>query len=111
MQRLLTKKRIGAIAFAIRACLICVLALAAWLSVAAHAQQSSSTNSALRQEFEQWVSEGSQALQQGDNLTAEKEFRLALTLAPQSVELLNNLAIALARQGKDDEAIAIYQRA
>ena len=64
-----------------------------------------------RRRFTDFVAEGSHALQQGDNATAEKVFRQALALSPNSVEILNNLAISLARQGHDDEAIALYGRA
>ncbi|MCL5671748.1 MAG: tetratricopeptide repeat protein, partial [Acidobacteria bacterium] len=60
-----------------------------------------------RQEFLQWVARGSHALQVGDNHAAEDAFRRALALDPKSVELLNNLAISIARQGRDDEAISL----
>jgi len=64
-----------------------------------------------RQEFQELITEGSQALQRGNNSVAEEAFRNALDLDPTSVELLNNLAISLARQGRNDEAIAFYLRA
>ncbi len=54
---------------------------------------------------------GSEALQAGDNVAAAKAFQQALALDPNSVEVLNDLAIALARQGKQAEAIALYERA
>ena len=50
-------------------------------------------------------------MQQGDNAAAEKEFRQALSIAPNSIEIINNLAISLARQGHDSEAIELYERA
>lgn len=76
-----------------------------------YAQQEQKPDSSSRERFLQLVAEGSKALQQGDNLAAEKAFRQALELDPQSVELLNNLAICLARLGREDEAIAVYERA
>ncbi len=75
------------------------------------AQQTSTERPALHEAFTQYVSEGSRALERGDNSTAEKSFRSALALDPNSVPLLNNLAISIARQDRSDEAIALYQRA
>jgi Flp pilus assembly protein TadD len=43
---------------------------------------------------------GSEALHAGDNAAAERAFRRALDMRPSSVEILNDLAISLARQGK-----------
>jgi len=62
-------------------------------------------------DVEQMLSSGSAALQRGDNAGAEMSFRQALVLNPKSVMILNNLAISLARQRKEDEAIALYERA
>jgi Flp pilus assembly protein TadD len=62
-------------------------------------------------QFTQYVADGSQALQQGDNALAEQAFRKALDLDPRSVEILNNLAISIARQQREAEAIALYERA
>lgn len=73
--------------------------------------QASQNESSLRRQFDESVAQGSHALQQGDNAAAENAFRRALSLDPSSVELLNNLAISVARQGRDDEAIALYLRA
>ena len=42
---------------------------------------------------------------------AERAFRQALSLQPSSVEILNDLGISLARQGKTAEAIVLYERA
>jgi Flp pilus assembly protein TadD len=81
------------------------------ICVHAAAQQTAEDISRVRQEFSQWVAQGSRALQEGDNRTAEESFRRALALDPQSVELLNNLAISIARQGRDDEAISLYEQA
>jgi Flp pilus assembly protein TadD len=64
-----------------------------------------------RTQFTTLMAEGSRALQGGDNAAAEKSFRQALVLAPDSVEILNNLAISLARQGRDSEAISLYKHA
>jgi Tfp pilus assembly protein PilF len=64
-----------------------------------------------RQQFMQDVALGSQALQRGDNAAAEKAFREALEFNPRSVEILNNLAISLSRQGRESEAVATYERA
>ncbi|MBV9085396.1 MAG: tetratricopeptide repeat protein, partial [Acidobacteriaceae bacterium] len=63
------------------------------------------------QDLQTWLIQGSQDLQRGDNAGAEAAFRRALELKPQSIEILNNLAIALAREGKPSEAVAIYNRA
>lgn len=74
----------------------------------AHAAQNEAT---IRRQFTKSVAEGSRALQQGDNAAAESAFRQALSLDPASVELLNNLPISVARQGRDGEAISLYLRA
>lgn len=66
---------------------------------------------AVAQEPQTSLIEGSQALQRGDNAAAETAFRRALVAEPNSIEILNNLAVSLARQGKQTEAIAIYNRA
>jgi Tfp pilus assembly protein PilF len=42
---------------------------------------------------------------------AAAEFRLALELMPESVDVLNNLGIALGSLGKIDEAIEMFRRA
>ena len=55
--------------------------------------------------------QGSQALAQGQNSLAEESFRKALSEVTQSIEIMNNLAIALARQHKDEQAIAVYRQA
>ena len=55
--------------------------------------------------------EGSQALQRGENAAAAEAFRKALAASPDSVEIMNDLAIALGREGKGQESIAMYQRA
>lgn len=70
-----------------------------------------SAPSSAREQFTELVAEGSRALQEGDNAEAERAFDRALNLDPTSVELLNNLAISLARQDRNDEAIAFYRRA
>jgi tetratricopeptide (TPR) repeat protein len=64
-----------------------------------------------KQQLSQDWSRGNIALQQGDNAAAEKEFRQALAIAPNSIEIINNLAISLTRQDRDNEAIALYERA
>ena len=74
-------------------------------------QTSAPQENAVRQEFTQAVADGTQALQAGDNPAAEKAYRQALALDPRSVEVLNNLAISIARQGRETEAIALYERA
>ncbi len=75
------------------------------------AQTAPATPSAARQQFTAEVAQGSRALENGDNAAAERSFRQALALDPRSIELLNNLAISIARQGREDEAIALYERA
>ena len=74
-------------------------------------QNASSTTTSPQGQFTQYVAHGSQALQQGDNAEAERAFRKALGLDPRSVEILNNLAISIARQQREAEAIALYERA
>jgi Flp pilus assembly protein TadD len=64
-----------------------------------------------KQKFLQFLEQGSRALEQGDNALAEKNFREAHRLDPRSVEILNNLAISLARQNREAEAIAFYEQA
>lgn len=55
--------------------------------------------------------DGTQALRDGDNVRAEQDFQQASRMAPQSIQILNDLAIALARQGKEPQAIKVYNRA
>lgn len=62
-------------------------------------------------EIQSLLVQGSQALDRGDNAAAEAAFRRALASEPQSIEILNDLAIALARQNKEAEAIATYRQA
>ena len=69
------------------------------------------SHAARAQDLERLLVEGSRALESGDNAGAEKAFRQALTFEPQSLQILNDLAIALAREGKGAEAIAVYNRA
>ncbi len=64
-----------------------------------------------QQRLEQALSSGSSALKQGNNVEAEADFRTALAISPKSIMILNNLAIALARQQKEKEAISLYERA
>lgn len=75
------------------------------------AQTTAQQAASARQRFTAAVAEGSGALQAGDNAKAEAAFRKALTLDPRSVEVLNNLAISIARQSRESEAIALYERA
>src|SRR5579863_9685925 len=63
------------------------------------------------QDLKSWLVLGSQALETGDNARAEVAFRKALTVEPNSVEVLNDLGIALARQKNEPEAIEFYRRA
>jgi tetratricopeptide (TPR) repeat protein len=57
------------------------------------------------------VATGSIAMQNGDYAAAERSFRIALKSTPDSVPLLNNIAICVGRQHREDEAITLYQRA
>ncbi len=61
--------------------------------------------------LQQAVTNGSAALNKGDYAGAEKAFREALALDPESVPILNNLAICVVRQQRQQEAIALYERA
>jgi tetratricopeptide (TPR) repeat protein len=85
--------------------------LAPWTSTSLCGQSVENSNATSRQRFTQFVAQGSQALQQGDNAAAEHAFREALALDPKSVPVLNNLAISLARQQREREAISLYERA
>lgn len=91
---------------------LCPIGVAfAVLGTGAYGQALSPSVATARQEFTQDVARGSQALQAGDNAAAEKAFRQALALDPRSVELLNNLAISVARQGRVNAAIDLYRQA
>ena len=87
------------------------LALCGCAGVGAWGQTEASKNVPSQQKFSLFVAQGSRALQQGDYAAAESAFRQALSGAPRSVEILNDLAIAIARQGREDEAISLYERA
>lgn len=80
-------------------------------SAFAWSQREGSEVATQKQQLSQDWLRGNRGLQQGDNAAAEKAFRQALELAPNSIEILNNLAISLARQRRDNEAIALYVRA
>lgn len=83
-----------------------------FVAVAAMPGQPVSPSAAgVRQEFARTVAEGTRALQEGNYPIAEKHYRQALALDPRSVEVLNNLAISIARQGRESEAIQLYERA
>src|SRR5438445_4354836 len=64
-------------------------------------------DSRLRSDLE----EATQALKRGDNVSAEKGFRRALEIDPNSLQALNDLGIVLARMGRPAEAIPFYQKA
>ncbi len=87
------------------------VALIAGISTSLHGQSAMESGTTPQQQFSQWVAQGSQALQQGDNAAAERAFREALALDPKSIPVLNNLAISIARQQRETEAIALYERA
>ena len=80
--------------------MIRVLCVFLWLAVIASGQ-----------DLRTLLAEGSEALQAGNNAAAEDAFRRALALQPASIEILNDLAISLARQNKHAESIAFYERA
>jgi Flp pilus assembly protein TadD len=82
-----------------------------WISTSLCGQSIEQSNATSQQKFTQFLAQGSQALQQGDNVAAEQAFREALALDPKSVPVLNNLAISLARQEREKEAISLYERA
>src|ERR1700724_3197453 len=64
-------------------------------------QSTEGKRAATQQQFTQLIADGSESLRKGDNIAAEKAFRHALVLDPESVPVLNNLAIALARQRRE----------
>lgn len=74
-----------------------------------HAQQSSPQTPQSTQR--KYLVEGSQALDHGHLALAEKQFRHALSLDPNSCGALNDLAISLVRQHRITEAIVYYHRA
>jgi Flp pilus assembly protein TadD len=84
---------------------------ALWAGTPLCGQSVEESNATFQQRFSQFMAQGSQALQQGNNLAAEHAFREALVLDPNSVPVLNNLAISLARQQRETEAISLYERA
>jgi FkbM family methyltransferase len=47
----------------------------------------------------------------GDAVSAEADFRAALTVRPKSAKAWTNLGAALTRQGRDDEALRAFERA
>ena len=51
------------------------------------------------------------ALEENRNVDAEHHFRAGLKLLPQSVPLIGNLGLALARQGHKKEALKLYHAA
>lgn len=61
--------------------------------------------------LQQAIAAGSAALQKGDYAEAERDFRSALASDPNSIPILNNLAISIARQQREKEAIALYEGA
>jgi Flp pilus assembly protein TadD len=73
--------------------------------------EASQTPSEVRRSLDEAVASGSQALAAGDYATAERAFRTALAIEPTSIPILNNLAISLAREKREVEAIDLYKRA
>jgi tetratricopeptide (TPR) repeat protein len=57
------------------------------------------------------LSQGQQALQQGDLVKAEQLFRAHLKQFPASAEALSNLAAVNARRGQFAEAVPLYEQA
>ncbi len=58
-----------------------------------------------------YMEQAAEAMHKGDLVVAADALQHALALNPQSLAALNNLGIVLARQGKPQEAIPLYQRA
>jgi Flp pilus assembly protein TadD len=85
--------------------------LTPWITTSLLGQSMEQSSGAPQQKFSQVLARGSQALQKGDNVAAEQAFREALAFDPDSVPVLNNLAISLARQQRETEAITLYERA
>ena len=95
-----------------RVILFCAFGLVIpWIGSSLWCQNAEQPNATAQQTFTQLLTQGSQALQQQDNVAAEHAFREALALDPKSVPVLNNLAISLARQQRETEAISLYERA
>jgi Flp pilus assembly protein TadD len=92
-----------------KAALLCVSVC--WLFAVANSAYGQQAASEANSDLQSMLVEGSQALQRGDNAGAEAAFRRALAAQPQSIEIMNDLAIALARQAKEAEAITIYRQA
>src|SRR5687767_10962186 len=57
------------------------------------------------------VAEGNELLNKRDFVAAEEKYRQAVALSPEQEDLHYNLGIALARQGKVDEAKKHYEKA
>ena len=91
--------------------LLRVISIAAFFAIAVCAQSVVHAQSLSAGRFEQAMAAGSIALQGGDNASAEQAFRQAVDIDPQSLPALNDLAISLARQQREDEAIALYEKA
>jgi Flp pilus assembly protein TadD len=95
-----------------RVILLCAFGLLIpWIGSSLWCQIPEQSNATSQQTFSQLMAQGSQALQKQDNIAAEHAFREALALDPKSVPVLNNLAISLARQQRETEAISFYERA
>ena len=91
--------------------ILCCLALWVCTCPGAWGQTDAAGNLSSRKKLALSIADGSRALQQGDNAAAERAFRRASRLAPRSIEILNDLAISIAREGREDEAIDLYQHA
>jgi tetratricopeptide (TPR) repeat protein len=92
---------------------ICVYGIVITAAALLHAQSQSSAKPRppLPLVLQSLLVDGTHALDAGDNARAAQDFREAARMAPQSIRILNDLAIALARQGKDQEAISVYKQA
>jgi tetratricopeptide (TPR) repeat protein len=73
----------------------------------------SATNQPLSQDarVEILVAEGNELVNKRDFAAAEEKYRQAVALSPEQEDLHYNLGIALARQGKADEAKKHYEKA
>jgi tetratricopeptide (TPR) repeat protein len=58
-----------------------------------------------------YLAKASQAMQSGDNTSAEESLRHAIEIDPRSLQALNDLGIVLARLGRPAEAIPFYREA
>jgi tetratricopeptide (TPR) repeat protein len=61
-------------------------------------------------QVEDWMYDGCQALRRGDGREAEGLFQKCVDLEGESPDLLNNLAVSCAQQGRTDESLSLARQ-